>query len=51
MYACRRHYYALPEDLKRELWASYRQEPLSDRHIAAMDACDAYLEETYGPDD
>lgn len=43
--ACRPHWYSIPKPLRDELWAAYREDGQgSERHLAAVDACVAYLE-------
>ena len=38
--ACVRHWYAIPRDLRGELWRAYREEgQMSDGHVAAMEKC------------
>jgi hypothetical protein len=43
--ACSRHWYSIPKELRDELWRAYwgggRGTP---RHVAAVNACIAYLE-------
>lgn len=44
-FACPRHWFALPKDLRDELWFAYRHHgPLSVEHIEAMEACQQFLE-------
>jgi len=43
-YACRPHWFSIPKPLRDELWWALRSDGgLSDRHIAAMRACDEFL--------
>lgn len=44
-YACGRHWYSIPKPLRDELWAGYREEPLGERHLAAMEACGDFLDQ------
>jgi hypothetical protein len=36
--ACPRHWAMVPKPLQREVYAAYRQEPLGERHLAAISA-------------
>lgn len=42
-FACRPHWFSIPKPLRDEIWDAYREEWLSDRHVAAMDAARAFL--------
>lgn len=43
-YACRAHWFSIPRELRDRLWMAYRYNgPLSDEHVAAMEACDEFL--------
>ena len=42
-FACRGHWFCLPEGMRNEINAAYRQEPLSDRHLAAMRQARTFL--------
>lgn len=42
-YACRSHWFSIPKPLRDELWRAYREEPLGDAHLAAMESCDEFL--------
>lgn len=44
-YACRAHWFQIPKPLRDELWRAYREDgALSEPHLAAMEACDDFLE-------
>lgn len=45
MYACRQHWFALPKSIRDEIWRAYRREPLSDEHVAAMQAAAEWFRE------
>lgn len=44
--ACPTHWYAIPADLRGELWDAYRNYgPLSAKHCDAIEACITFLEQ------
>ena len=45
--ACRGHWYALPAELRRRIWALYRSAPLSPEHMEALLEAQAFLRERY----
>lgn len=42
-FACHTHWFSLPKEMRDEIWAAYREEPLSDRHHAAMEVAESFL--------
>lgn len=45
MYACRRHWYSIPPELRSRLWRAVKGPGIGSReHFAAMAACDEHLE-------
>lgn len=41
--ACPRHWFMVPKDLRDEVWAAYKEEPHSDRHMAAVSDTISFL--------
>ena len=38
MLMCRNHWFRVPKGIRDEVWAAYREEPQSERHLAAIKA-------------
>jgi len=44
-FACHTHWFSIPKEIRDDIWAGYREEPLGERHTAAMEAATAFLED------
>lgn len=42
-FACRPHWFSLPKTLRDAIWDAYRDEPLGEAHLTAMENATEYL--------